>query len=158
NQPVVVTGANFSPNAIAWVSLPCDALGFRKALTTVRNSSTQIVATIPIRCAGTYSLEIANPQPGGGLSAPVALVVPSVVADGQSLVAAGAAQVVLAAQTDGSGTSTSNSLPAITSIDAGNATWNSTSSNDSANAEVVIAGVNFAPGAVALVSVPCDGL
>jgi hypothetical protein len=80
NQPVVITGANFSSSAVAWVSLPCDALGFRKALTTVRNSSTQILATIPIRCAGTYALEIGNPQPGGGLSAPVPLVVPPMTA------------------------------------------------------------------------------
>src|SRR6185436_20348072 len=77
NQAVVITGANFSANAVAWVNLPCDSLGFRKALSTVRNSSTQVIATIPIRCAGTYSLEVENPQPGGGLSAPIALVVPS---------------------------------------------------------------------------------
>jgi len=77
NQPVVITGTNFSPSAVAWVNLPCDSLGFRKALSTVRNSSTQIIATIPIRCAGTYQIEVENPQPGGGLSAPVPLVVPS---------------------------------------------------------------------------------
>ena len=77
NQPVVITGANFSLNAVAWVNLPCDNLGFRKALSTVRNNSTQIIATIPIRCAGTYSLEVENPQPGGGLSAPATLVVAS---------------------------------------------------------------------------------
>jgi hypothetical protein len=77
NQPVVITGANFSPNAVAWVNLPCDELGFRKALSTVRNSSTQIVATIPIRCAGTYTLKIENPQPGGGLSAPASVSIPA---------------------------------------------------------------------------------
>jgi hypothetical protein len=77
NQPVVITGANFSSNAVAWVNLPCDTLGFRKALSTVRNNSTQIIATIPIRCAGTYSIEVENPQPGGGLSAPAPLAVPS---------------------------------------------------------------------------------
>ena len=81
NQAVVVTGTNFSPNAIAWVNPPCDNLGYRKALSTVRNSSTQIVATISIRCAGTYQIEIENPQPIGGLSAPVPLVVPSRSAD-----------------------------------------------------------------------------
>jgi hypothetical protein len=80
NQQVVITGSNFAPNAVVWVNLPCDNLGFRKALSTVRNSSTQIIATIPIRCAGTYSLEIENPQPGGGLSAAVSLVVPSATA------------------------------------------------------------------------------
>jgi hypothetical protein len=77
NQQVVITGANFSSNAVAWVNPPCDNLGFRKALSTVRNSSTQIVATIPIRCAGTYSLEVENPQPGGGLSTPLPLLVPA---------------------------------------------------------------------------------
>jgi hypothetical protein len=76
NQQVVITGANFSSNAVAWVNPPCDNLGFRKALSTIRNSSSQIIATIPIRCAGTYSLEVENPQPGGGLSAPVPLLVP----------------------------------------------------------------------------------
>ena len=78
NQQVVITGNDFSPNAVAWVNLPCDTLGYRKALSTVRNSSTQVIATIPIRCAGTYSLEVENPQPGGGLSASVPLGVPSV--------------------------------------------------------------------------------
>jgi hypothetical protein len=82
NQPVVITGVNFSPNGVAWVNIPCDTLGFRKALSTVRNSSTQIIATIPIRCAGAYSLEVENPQPGGGLSVPVSLVVPNATADG----------------------------------------------------------------------------
>ena len=81
NQPIIVTGTNFSPDAVAWVSLPCDTLGLRKALTTTRNSPTQLVATIPIRCAGNYSIAVANPQPGGGLSAPAVLVVPSVPAD-----------------------------------------------------------------------------
>jgi hypothetical protein len=77
NQPVVITGVNFSSNAVAWVNPPCDTLGYRKAVSTVRNSSTQVIATIPIRCAGTYSIEVENPQPGGGLSAPVPLAVPS---------------------------------------------------------------------------------
>ncbi len=80
NQPVVISGSNFSSNAVAWVNLPCDSLGFRKAVSTIRNSSTQIIATIPIRCAGTYQLEVENPQPGGGLSAPAPLAVPSVSA------------------------------------------------------------------------------
>jgi hypothetical protein len=79
-QPVVVTGKNFSPSAVAWVSLPCDNLGLRQALSTVRNSAEQIIANIPIRCAGNYSIAIANPQPGGGLSAPATLNVPSVAA------------------------------------------------------------------------------
>ena len=78
SQAVIITGANFSPNAVTWVNLPCDNLGFRKALSTVRNSSGQIVATIPIRCAGAYSIEVENPQPGGGLSAPAPLVVPNI--------------------------------------------------------------------------------
>src|SRR5262249_46006517 len=43
NQPVVITGTNFSPSAIAWVSLPCDSFRYRKALTTVRTTSTPIV-------------------------------------------------------------------------------------------------------------------
>jgi hypothetical protein len=80
NQAVVITGSNFSPNAVVWVSPPCDNLGYRKAISSVRNSSTQIVATISIRCAGNYSLEVENPQPGGGLSAPVPLVVPTATA------------------------------------------------------------------------------
>ncbi|HLH30488.1 MAG TPA: hypothetical protein VKY31_04760, partial [Terriglobia bacterium] len=79
-QPVVVTGLNFSPNAVAWVNLPCDKLGLRQALSTVRNSAEQIIANIPIRCAGTYQIGIANPQPGGGLSALSPLNVPSVAA------------------------------------------------------------------------------
>src|SRR5262249_33876134 len=77
NQQVVISGTNFSPNAIAWVNPPCDNLGSRKALSTVRNSSTQIIATVSIRCAGTYAISVENPQPGGGLSAPAPLVVPS---------------------------------------------------------------------------------
>jgi hypothetical protein len=77
NQPVVISGTDFSPNAVAWVNLPCDTVGLRKAISTVRNSSTQIIATIPIRCAGTYSLAVENPQPVGGLSNIAPLVVPS---------------------------------------------------------------------------------
>ena len=78
NQQVVVTGRDFSPDAVAWFNPPCDSLGLRKALATVRNSSTQIVATIPIRCAGKFTISVANPQPGGGLSAPATLNVPTV--------------------------------------------------------------------------------
>jgi hypothetical protein len=80
NQPVVVTGTNFSPNAIAWFNSPCDTLGLRQALSTTRNSAEQIVANILIRCAGNYTIQIANPQPGGGFSAPATLNVPSVSA------------------------------------------------------------------------------
>jgi hypothetical protein len=80
NAPVVVTGNNFSPAATAWFNSPCDNLGLRKALSTARNSSTQIVATILVRCAGNYTIQIANPQPGGGLSAPATLNVPGVSA------------------------------------------------------------------------------
>ncbi len=78
NQQVVITGTNFSPDAIVWFNPPCDTLGLRRAFATVRNSSTQIVGTIPIRCAGKYSIGVANPQPGGGLSALATLNVPSV--------------------------------------------------------------------------------
>src|ERR1051326_1427623 len=70
NQAIAITGTNFAPGAIAWFNPPCDTLGVRRALTTVRNSSTQVVATIPIRCAGTYTIQVQNPQPGGGLSTP----------------------------------------------------------------------------------------
>jgi hypothetical protein len=65
---VVINGTEFSADSVAWVSLPCDTLGFRRAQTTQRTSSTQVIATIPIRCAGTYSLQIRTPQPGGGSS------------------------------------------------------------------------------------------
>ena len=77
SQPVVITGTGFSPEATAWFNLPCDNLGLRKALSTARNSSTQVVATIPIRCAGNYTIQVANPQPGGGLSNAATLNVPS---------------------------------------------------------------------------------
>jgi hypothetical protein len=49
-------------------------------LSTTRNSSTQIVATILVNCAGDYSIAVANPQPGGGLSAPATISVPSIAA------------------------------------------------------------------------------
>jgi hypothetical protein len=77
NQPVVITGTNFSPNAVVWYNSPCDTLGLRQALSTVRNSDTQIIGTIVIQCAGNYSIQVANPQPGGGLSNAVPLNVPS---------------------------------------------------------------------------------
>jgi hypothetical protein len=79
NQAVVITGSNFSPNAVAWYNSPCDSLGLRQALSTARNSDTQIVATIVIRCAGDYGIQVANPQPGGGLSNVATLHVPSTV-------------------------------------------------------------------------------
>jgi hypothetical protein len=77
---VVITGNNFSPDAVAWYTPPCDNLGIRRALTTTRNSQTQIAATILVSCAGNYSIAVANPQPGGGLSAPATINVPSVTA------------------------------------------------------------------------------
>jgi hypothetical protein len=79
-QPVLVTGTNFSPAAVAWFNSPCDTLGLRQALSTTRTNDKQITATILIRCAGNYSIAIANPQPGGGLSQPAILNVPSVTA------------------------------------------------------------------------------
>jgi hypothetical protein len=141
NQSVVIAGTNFSLNAVAWVNPPCDTLGFRKAITTVRNSSTQIIATIAIRCAGTYSLEVENPQPGGGLSTPASLTVPS-AASSTTLTA-------LVTVTD--------SAPVITSVDAGNVSWNS-NAPAAFNQSVVITGANFSPDAVAWVNPPCDSL
>ena len=139
NQTVVIAGTNFSPNAVAWVNPPCDSLGFRKAITTVRNSSTQIIATIAIRCAGTYSLEVENPQPGGGLSAPASLNVPSAT--------------TLTTLT--SLVTVTDPAPVITSIDGGSVTWNS---NAAFNQPVVITGANFSTDAVAWVNPPCDSL
>ena len=142
NQSVVISGKDFSPNAVAWVNPPCDSLGFRKAVSTVRNSATQIIATIPIRCAGTYSLEVENPQPGGGLSAPASLAVPSAVTS------ATFATVTV-----------SNPLPVITSVDGGNVTWNSQPPGAVAfNQPIVITGTNFSSDAVAWVNPPCDNL
>jgi len=138
NQPVVIAGTNFSPNAVAWVNPPCDSLGFRKAISTVRNSSTQIIATIPIRCSGTYSLEVENPQPGGGLSAPASLIVPTT-----------AALAALVTVTD--------PAPVITSIDGGNVAWNS-NAPAAFNQPIVITGSNFSSDAVAWVNPPCDSL
>jgi hypothetical protein len=74
---VIINGANFSTDSTAWVSLPCDENGFRRAQTTTRISSTQIVATVPIRCAGAYALEVRTPQPGGGISGILPLNVPA---------------------------------------------------------------------------------
>ena len=139
NQTVVIAGTNFSPNAVAWVNPPCDSLGFRKAITTVRNSSTQIIATIAIRCAGTYSLEVENPQPGGGLSAPASLNVPSAT----TLTTLTALVTV------------TDPAPVITSIDGGSVTWNS---NAAFNQPVLITGANFSTDAVAWVNPPCDSL
>src|SRR5262249_6749459 len=64
NATVVITGNNFLPDAVAWYTSPCDNSGIRSALSTTRNSSTEIVATIRISCAGNYSIAVANPQPG----------------------------------------------------------------------------------------------
>jgi hypothetical protein len=80
NATVVITGNNFSPDAVVWYTPPCDNLGIRRALSTMRNSSTQIVGTILVSCSGNYSVAVANPQPGGGLSAPANINVPSVAA------------------------------------------------------------------------------
>src|SRR5215467_1868007 len=44
NATVVITGNNFAPGAVAWYTPPCDKLGIRRALSTTRNSSTQMVA------------------------------------------------------------------------------------------------------------------
>jgi hypothetical protein len=82
DQPVVIVGNNFSPNAQVWVNLACDDLGFRKASSSTTNSSTLISATVPVACAGTYQVEVQNPEIGGGFSAPVSLVVPRIAEAG----------------------------------------------------------------------------
>src|SRR5262249_16187332 len=136
--------------------LPCDSLGYRKALTTVRNSSTQIVATIPIRCAGTYLLEIENPQPGGGLSAPASLAVPTAGASASFTTATDPQAHVI---TSNVAATVANPVPAVTSVDVGNVNWNSnTPANTPVNQPVVITGANFSPGAIVWVNPPCDNL
>src|SRR5262249_39026648 len=142
NQSVVISGKDFSPNAVAWVNPPCDSLGFRKAVSTVRNSATQIIATIPIRCAGTYSLEVENPQPGGGSAALASFAVPS--------------DVILATFAT---VTVSNPLPVITSVYRHNVLWISNPPPTAAfNQSVVISGTNFSSNAVAWVNPPCDNL
>src|SRR5262249_45120658 len=107
----------------------------RKALSTARNSSTQIVATIPIRCAGTYSLEVENPQPGGGLSAPVSLTVPSVSASTAAELSTAATLFVM------------NPVPVIASLDTGSLVWDP--QRATFNQAVVITCLNFSLNAVA---------
>ena len=75
--PLIINGADFSPDSVAWVNPPCDTNGFRKAQITTRISSTQIVATIPIRCTGAYGIQVRTPQPGGGVSNTATLSVPA---------------------------------------------------------------------------------
>jgi len=75
--PLIINGADFSPDSVAWVNPSCDTNGFRKAQITTRISSTQIVATIPIRCAGAYGIQVRTPQPGGGISNIATLSVPA---------------------------------------------------------------------------------
>jgi len=77
NQAVVITGTNFLSTSVVWVDSPCDSLGLREALSSVLSGPNQIVATIPIGCAGTYSIAVSNPAPGGGLSGAAPLVVGS---------------------------------------------------------------------------------
>src|SRR5262249_51512770 len=122
NQPVVVTGTNFSPNAVAWYSSPCDQLGVRQALSTMRNSDTQIIATIVIRCAGDYSIQVANPQPGGGFSNAVKLTVPStaspqIIINNVSEISVANPQPNLAASNAAANVDT-NSSATIASVDA----------------------------------------
>src|SRR5262249_15140664 len=62
NQAVVITGSNFSLDAVAWYTSPCDKLGLRQAPATTRESDTRIVATIPVECAGTYNIQVGSPQ------------------------------------------------------------------------------------------------
>jgi hypothetical protein len=140
-QPVVVIGTNFSPNAVAWVNVPCDTLGLRQAMSTTRNSAEQIVAGIPIRCAGNYSIAIANPQPGGGLSAAATLNVPSVAAS----------TVAPVTPVTGVGVAT----PSI-SVYGGGVTWGSNSVPFTQM--VVITGTNLPANSVAYVNPPCENL
>src|SRR5207247_4217692 len=75
--PLIINLADCSPDSVAWVNPPCDTNGFRKAQITTRISSTQIVATIPIRCTGAYGIQVRTPQPGGGVSNTATLSVPA---------------------------------------------------------------------------------
>jgi hypothetical protein len=140
-QPVVIIGTNFSPNAVAWVNVPCDTLGLRQALSTTRNSAEQIIANIPIRCAGNYSIAIANPQPGGGLSAAATLNVPSVAAS----------TVAPVTPITGAGVATPN-----IAVTGGGVTWGSNSVPFTQ--PVVITGTNLPANAVAYVNSPCENL
>jgi hypothetical protein len=135
---VVITGTNFAPNAQGWVNVPCDTLGLRKTLTTVRNSSTQVVVTFRIQCAGAYKVQVENPQPGGGLSVPPAVLnVPSVSASLSPVI-------------------TSSALPVITSVDATKVGFNA--SAGTVDQPVAITGNNFSPNAQVWVNVSCDDL
>jgi hypothetical protein len=91
---VVLNGSGFSPDSTAWVNPPCDTLGFRRAQTTRRVNANQAVATIALRCAGNYELQMRSPQPGGGTSATLTLIVSANVSatTGVQLLAAAAAQ------------------------------------------------------------------
>jgi hypothetical protein len=89
---VVLNGSGFSPDSTAWVNPPCDTLGFRRAQTTRRVNASQAVATIALRCAGNYEIQIRSPQPGGGTSATLTLSVPAGTATATSLLAATATQ------------------------------------------------------------------
>src|SRR5262249_54895054 len=130
---------NFAPNAQGWVNLPCDTLGLRKTLTTVRNSSTQVVVTIPIRCAGAYKIQIENPQPGGGLSWPPAVLnVPTTTSSTAPELATSA-------------------VPVITSVDARQVGFDA-SAGTTVDQPVVITGTNFSPNAQVWVNLSCDNL
>jgi hypothetical protein len=88
--PVLLLGSEFAVNSTAWVSLPCDALGFRllpnvplasgeilpPEYVTRRLSPTTITATVNLECAGDYAFQIRSPLPGGGSSATAILTVP----------------------------------------------------------------------------------
>jgi hypothetical protein len=70
--PVVITlhGANFAPGSSYELTPPCASV-----FVTNRISGDTATITINMQCAGTYSVRVRTPEPGGGISQTLSMVV-----------------------------------------------------------------------------------
>ena len=74
--PLLFNGSDFSPDSLVWASAPCDTnltddiddANTFKSLSTTRLTDKVLLAGLRVACAGTYTVQVRSPQPGGGVS------------------------------------------------------------------------------------------
>ena len=84
NVPLLLNGENFSPDSVAWAMAPCDTdladdkddANTFKALSTTRLTDRIMLINLRVACPGPYSVQVRSPQPGGGVSNTLIVVVP----------------------------------------------------------------------------------
>jgi hypothetical protein len=72
---IVLHGANISSQTVVEVATPCSGVGAFATGAAERVSTQQVIFSLNIACAGTYFVRLRTPQPAGGISAVLSIVV-----------------------------------------------------------------------------------